>query len=149
MDSKQTLYITRLVEFSAAHRLYLEGLSETENFDLFGPCSNPYGHGHNYELEVTIKGEIDPKTQMVVHFSSLKRILQELVVTRLDHRHLNHDVEIFKDVLPTSENIVRILWNEIEKSTESFSWKLHKLKLYSTKRNSVEYYGNTGESDGH
>lgn len=143
MKETQTLLITRKLEFSAAHRLYLEDLSDAENFELFGPCSNPFGHGHNYELEVTIKGPIDPKTQMVVHFSTLKKILHELVVMRLDHRHLNHDVDLFKGVLPTSENIVRLLWEEIEKNTSQFSWKLYRLKLYSTARNSVEYYGNT------
>lgn len=143
MKETQTLLITRKLEFSAAHRLYLEDLSDAENFELFGPCSNPFGHGHNYELEVTIKGPIDPKTQMVVHFSTLKKCLHELVVTRLDHRHLNHDVDLFKGVLPTSENIVRLLWDEIEKNTTQFSWKLYRLKLNSTSRNSVEYYGNT------
>src|SRR5690349_12174924 len=96
--------VTKVVEFSAAHRLYREEYAEAKNADLFGPCANPYGHGHNYVLECTFEGERDTESEMVVHFSTLKRMLNELVVAPLDHRHLNHDVDFMKGVLPTSEN---------------------------------------------
>jgi 6-pyruvoyltetrahydropterin/6-carboxytetrahydropterin synthase len=140
MNSGSTFYITRQVEFASAHRLYREDWSPAKNKEIFGECSNPFGHGHNYLLEVTFKGEADPETGMVTHFSSLKRMLQELVVAPLDHRHMNHDVAFLQGVLPTSENIVRLLWEKIEKATGD-RVALHKLKLSSTSRNWVEYFG--------
>ena len=135
------IYISKTIEFSAAHRLYLEQLSEEENFALFGPCANPYGHGHNYTLEVTLKGKKDPHTQMVVHFTKFKSILLEYVIAPMDHRHLNHDVEFLKGILPTSESIVEALWARLSPVFEAESYQLHRLKFASTARNSVEYFG--------
>ncbi len=140
-------HITRVVEFAAAHRLYREDWSEAKNFEVFGECSNPFGHGHNYLLEVTLAGKADPETGMVTHFSSLKRILHELVATPMDHRHLNHDVAFLRGVLPTSENMVRLLWERIGDAVGKLSHgeiSLHKLKLSSTARNWVEYFGPEG-----
>lgn len=133
--------VSRTIEFSAAHRLYREELSETQNRDLFGACSNPFGHGHNYLLEVTIAGPLDPATGMVVHFQDLKRILAECVLAPLDHRHLNHDVPFLTGILPTSENLVRLLWPRLEAAFQNRPWRLHRLKLSSTARNHVEYLG--------
>lgn len=138
--------VSRSVEFSAAHRLFREDLSDAENLALFGPCSNPYGHGHNYVLEVTVAGPLDPATGMVVHFQDLKRILHEIVVAPLDHRHLNHDVPFLSGILPTSENLVAALWPRLDQAirgeaARGRSWKLHRLKLSSTARNHVEYLG--------
>jgi len=141
MTQGGTIYITRQVEFSAAHRLYREDLSATQNFELFGDCSNPYGHGHNYLLEITFKGQTSSETQMVVHFAELKRILNELVVAPLDHRHLNHDVPFLTDVLPTAENLVFVLWHRISDAIRDKGYTLYKLRLNSTARNWVEYFG--------
>lgn len=138
---ENTFYISKQIEFSAAHRLFLDHLSHEENVRLFGPCANPFGHGHNYTLEVTLKGKRDPKTQMVVHFGKLKHILQEYVVSVLDHRHLNHDVEFLKGVLPTSENIVEALWNRLAPLLNAEKYELFRLKFSSTARNCVEYFG--------
>ena len=131
------------MEFSAAHRLYREELGDQENFDLFGPCSNPYGHGHNYVLEATFEGPLDPHTGMVIHFRELKGRLQELVVAPLDHRHLNLDVAFLRGILPTSENLVRCLWERIAQPAEGRPYRLHRLRLYSTARNWVDYHGPT------
>lgn len=142
------LYVTREVEFSAAHRLSLDTLSESENFEVFGKCANAHGHGHNYVLEVTVAGVPDPKNHMILHFSRLNRILTELVVEPLDHRNLNADVPLMKGVLPTSENLVLKLWDHLAPSLGAIGLKLHKLRLASTPRNVVEYYG-PGDTGGH
>ena len=141
------LYITRMVEFSAAHRLYREDWSPEKNQEVFGACANPYGHGHNYELEVTVKGTADPETGMVVHFQRLKSMLNELVVAPLDHRHLNHDVPFLKGKLPTSEALLLTLWAEITQAASKEAWSLFRLRLKSTGRNWAEYYGETHDHE--
>lgn len=140
-SANNLLYITRVVEFSAAHRLYREDLSQEQNTDLFGPCANANGHGHNYVLEATFKGTMDQGTGMVVHFSSLRRLLDELVVIPMDHKNLNFDVSFLKGVLPSSENVVIRLWQEISRAIPGQGWSLHKLKLAASSRNWVEYFG--------
>ncbi len=143
MQSSPTplLSITRVVEFSAAHRLYREDLSLEKNLDLFGPCANPNGHGHNYVLEATFLGPVDRDTGMVVHFASLRRLLDELVVGPMDHKNLNFDVPFLSGLLPSSENVVMRLWQEISRAIPGQGWSLHKLKLAASSRNWVEYYG--------
>ncbi len=140
------LFITRLVEFSAAHRLYRDDWSPEQNRDIFGACSNPFGHGHNYELEVTVKGYPDPDTGMVVHFQRLKSMLQELVVAPLDHRHLNHDVPFLEGRLPTSETLLLVSWDRLAREIQAASngrAQLYRLRLKSTGRNWAEYYGDS------
>ncbi len=139
-----TLYVTKSVEFAAAHRLYREDWSETKNTEVFGACANPFGHGHNYRLEVTVEGDRDPETGMVLHFSQLKRILHECVVLPLDHRHMNHDVVFMSGILPTSENLVVILWERLSAALTSETFRLHSLRLNSTDRNWVDYFGPGG-----
>ena len=135
------MLITRVVEFSAAHRLYREDWSTEANRETFGACANPYGHGHNYQLEVSVHGEIDAETGMVVHFQRLKSLLTEVVIAPLDHRHLNHDVPFMEGRLPTSENLLLALWDRLSIATVSEPWKLYCLRLKSTGRNWAEYYG--------
>jgi 6-pyruvoyltetrahydropterin/6-carboxytetrahydropterin synthase len=141
MSQEKIIYLTRVVEFSAAHRLSLPELSDAENLEVFGLCANPNGHGHNYLLEATFKGVQASQTQMVVHYTQLKRLLDEVVVVPLDHRHLNFDVPFLKGVLPTSENIVIKLWEEITGAIRGQTFTLHKLRLQSSSRNWVEYFG--------
>ena len=142
MDTERGIfYLTRQVEFSAAHRLYQEGLSESENYRIFGRCANPYGHGHNYILEVTLRGHREESTGMVVHFDFIKRILQEIVVNPLDHRHLNYDVEMMRGILPTSENLLMVLWETLAGALTGTHFSLYKLRLKSSPRNWVEYQG--------
>jgi len=135
------MFITKQIEFCAAHRLFREDLSEEENRRLFGKCANPFGHGHNYVLEATFSGTPDKTTGMIVHFDSLSRLLEELVFNPMDHRHLNHDVAFLKGELPTSENIVIVLWEKISQTLNGQPFSLYRLKLSSSARNAVEYFG--------
>ena len=138
---EKALFITKEVEFAAAHRLYLDTMSEKENFAVFGKCANRFGHGHNYALQVTVKGIPDPKNQMLIHFAHLSRILEEVIVAPLDHHNLNEDVPFMKGILPTSENVVLVLWDRLNEAFKGQTFVLHKLKLQSTPRNWVEYFG--------
>jgi 6-pyruvoyltetrahydropterin/6-carboxytetrahydropterin synthase len=106
--------ITRKIEFSAAHRYHNPKFSDDENRRIFGKCNNPHGHGHNYVLEVTIAGEPDPLTGMVLDLKELKDILQREIVDRMDHRFLNYEVPELADVIPTCENIARVIWNLLD-----------------------------------
>ncbi len=137
----ETFVVWRQVEFSAAHRLYREDWSESENHRVFGKCANPFGHGHNYQLDVAVRGPLDEATGMVVHFQDLKRVLAEVVVEPLDHKHLNHDAPLLAGKLPTSENLVRALWRQLERAFAGRPWTLDRLVLSSTEKNRVEYAG--------
>lgn len=139
------LYLTRKVEFAAAHRLYREDWSEEKNREVFGLCANPHGHGHNYVLEVTVQGKPDPQTGMVVHFTGLRRLLDELVVLPLDHTHLNYDSSLLKGLLPTSENLVVKIWEALERATRGQDWGLFRLRLASSEKNWVDYFGPEGQ----
>lgn len=108
--------LTRRVRFSAAHRYYRPEWDEAKNREVFGLCSNPHGHGHNYVLDVTVRGEPDPMTGFCVDLDALDRVLRREVVDVLDHRHINHAVPEFAEgrAIPTSENLLRYLWPRIE-----------------------------------
>lgn len=138
-DKRPIVYITKKIEFSAAHRLLNEDLSVEENQELYGKCYNPNGHGHNYILEVTLRGPISEKTGMIINLTELKKIVNKHVVELFDHKHLNKDVEHFKKLNPTAENIVVVIWKILEKEFES--GLLYKLLMRETGSNSVEYYG--------
>ena len=138
---ERLVYVTKRVEFCAAHRLYREDFSAERNREVFGLCANPNGHGHNYVLEATFAGPIDPEGEMVIHFNSLKRLLEEVVVAPLDHKNLNLDVPFLSGVIPTSENVVVRLWERIEPVIAGQPWRLHRLRLSSSQNNWVEYLG--------
>jgi 6-pyruvoyltetrahydropterin/6-carboxytetrahydropterin synthase len=108
--------ITRTVSFSAAHRYENRELSETENRALFGDCYRPHGHGHNYRVDVTVEGEVDPRTGMVMNLADLDALLQREVVAKLDHSFLNYDIPHFADVIPTCENLARYLRDNLAAS---------------------------------
>jgi 6-pyruvoyltetrahydropterin/6-carboxytetrahydropterin synthase len=131
--------VTRRVHFSAAHRLSNPSLSDAENERLYGLCSNPNWHGHNYELDVTVEGEIDPATGYVLDLKRLRDVAEEVVVGDLDHRNLNLDVPWLEGVLPSTENLVVAIWNRL--APEIPSGRLVRLVLWETPRNSVEYTG--------
>jgi 6-pyruvoyltetrahydropterin/6-carboxytetrahydropterin synthase len=134
-----TVYLTRQVHFNAAHRLHSAGLSDEENKKVYGTCNNPMGHGHNYELEVTVQGEPDPLTGMVIDLKQLKNIVQREIIDKVDHKHLNHDVEFMKNIVPTAENIVIAFWKILEDKIPG--GRLHQLVLHETPRNRVSYKG--------
>ena len=133
--------LTRGVEFCASHRYALEDLSEEENFKLFGKCSYPHGHGHNYRLEVTVRGEPDPKTGMVINLTDLDRKLRSDVVDVLDHKFINLDVPAFKEKIPTTENLVLFIWDILSKSLNECSCSLHRVRLYEDPYLYAEYSG--------
>lgn len=134
-----TVYITRQVHFNAAHRLFNPAKSQQWNVAQYGLCTSPHWHGHNYVLEVTVCGQPDPDTGYILDLAELKRILQETILDRCDHRNLNDDVPFLHGVIPTTENLVIAFWEQIEPRLPA--GKLHCVKLYETPRNCAEYYG--------
>jgi 6-pyruvoyltetrahydropterin/6-carboxytetrahydropterin synthase len=132
-------YITRRLTFSAAHRLHSDKLSAAENRRVFGKCNHPNGHGHNYVLEVTVAGPIDPTTGMVFNLTELKSVMNDVVEHDIDHKNLNVDVPAFKALNPTAENIAAVLWDLLEKRLKP--GLLHEVKLIETENNFVSYRG--------
>ncbi len=133
------VYITRRETFAAAHRLFKPGLSDEENLKLFGKCSNPNWHGHNYTLEVVVAGEVDDDTGFVMDLKELKEIVREHVISKVDHKNLNLDTDFMKGKIPTSENIVIAIWNELADKIKK--GKLYSVKLFETENNYFEYKG--------
>jgi 6-pyruvoyltetrahydropterin/6-carboxytetrahydropterin synthase len=133
-----TVRVTRRVHFSAAHRLHNPALSDDENRRVFGVCNNPNWHGHNYELEVTVEGQVDPVTGYVVDLAVLRDAAEE-VIRDLDHRNLNLDVPWLEGVLPSTENLVVAIWNRLAPRVPR--GRLAKLVLWETPRNMAEYTG--------
>jgi 6-pyruvoyltetrahydropterin/6-carboxytetrahydropterin synthase len=131
--------VTRRATFSASHRLYNPNLSEKENERLFDKCANVHGHGHNYVLEVTVAGEPDPKTGYVIDTKHLKEIIAREVIAKVDHKHLNLDVDFLSGVIPTAENIATALWNVLEGKIPQ--GKLYRIRLHETENNVVEITG--------
>lgn len=136
------MLITRRVEFCASHRLHNPALSDEENRRLYGPCNNPNGHGHNYALEVTVRGPVPARTGMVMDLRALKDLAEEIVVAAVDHRHLNSDVDFLKGVNPTAENVVVKFWERLAPALEGC--ELHRLRLFESEDNFVEYDGPGG-----
>ena len=133
--------ITRREEFSASHRLHDSTLSAEENQRLYGACNNEYGHGHNYELEVCVRGPV-PRSGMVMDLNRLMHLPREKVVLELDHKHLNHDVPFLSGVVPTAENIAVALWDRLEPEIREFEGcRLHRIRLWESRSNWVEYRG--------
>jgi 6-pyruvoyltetrahydropterin/6-carboxytetrahydropterin synthase len=130
------IYITRKFHFSASHRMYKPELSDEENLKLYGKCSNPAGHGHNYVLEVTVAGVPESNIGYVMDLRDLKRLIE-----KVDHKNLNVDVDFMKGIVPTSENIVIQFWKQIEGKINNNHRKLYSLKLSETENNMVEYRG--------
>ena len=133
------VYLTRRAEFSASHYYHNHEFTAEENRRLFGKCNNPHGHGHNYTLEVTVKGEVDARSGFVVDLQQLKQIMNSEVMDALDHRHLNKEVPEFARQIPTSENIAIAIWNRLRpKLTVA---RLHRVRLYETHDLFVDYFG--------
>jgi len=131
--------VTRRLQFNAAHRVHNPALSEAENDRLFGKCNNPNWHGHNYTLDVSVRGGIDPVTGYVLDLGALKRLVNERVVDKIDHHNLNLDVDFMRDIIPTSENIVVAIWRQLEPVVTP--GRLVRLVLWETPNNYVEYTG--------
>lgn len=137
-SSPPVIELTRRETFSAAHRLWSERLTPEQNWEIYGPCTYEYGHGHNYVLEVTLRGPVDPATGMLINASRVSEALRELIVDEVDHRHLNHDVPMCRGLNPTAENLVVVFWNILH---AHFGRLLHEVRLRETEKNWVIYRG--------
>ena len=135
------IYITRRETFNAAHRLFRPEWDDEKNLQVFGKCSNPKWHGHNYVLYVTVKGEVDPETGFLINLKDLSRIMNEKVVDQLDHKNMNLEVEFMKGRITSTENLAIGIWEQLEEPIRKLGAALHCVKVYETEKNFVEYYG--------
>lgn len=133
------ILLTRRAEFSASHYYWVDAWTEEENVRAFGKCANRNGHGHNYTLEVTVAGEVDPVTGFVVDLKRLKDVIEKEVLSVYDHRHLNLEVPEFRTAVPTTENIAAAIWRRLEGKIEGA--RLHKVRVYEMADLFAEYAG--------
>ncbi len=133
--------VSRKARFSAAHHFYLPELTEAQNFEKFWKTSNRHGHGHNYQVEITVEGDVDPTTGMVINLTDLRRILDEDVVEHFDFKHLNVEIPFFGSHLPTLENLAVYIWRRIRPRLEGLSLKLACVKVWEADDLYVEYFG--------
>ena len=133
------MYLTRRETFSAAHRLFNPAWDDEQNARVFGKDANPHGHGHTYTLEVTVRGEIDPETGMVMDLRDLRDLIRRALIDKVDHANLNVDVDFLRGVMPSAENIVVAFWRELAPLLGS--GQLFRLRLWESENNSVEFYG--------
>ena len=135
------IYITRRERFSSAHKLFREEWSTEENMEVFGKCSNPNWHGHNYELFVTVKGEVNPQTGFVIDLKVLKQLIQTYVTNKLDHKNVNLDVDFMSGKMASTEVLAIEIFNQLKPHVEELNAMLHSIKLVETENNYVEYFG--------
>ncbi|HEY3054717.1 MAG TPA: 6-carboxytetrahydropterin synthase [Thermoanaerobaculia bacterium] len=133
------MIVTARLSFSAAHRLHNPNRDEEWNRRTYEKCDNPRGHGHNYFIEVSVRGRIDPETGMVIDLKKLKDIVRDRVVDRVDHRNLNEDVDFLNGIVPTAENLARCFWQQLAPAIKEGS--LYEIVLEETEKNSVIYRG--------
>src|SRR5438046_398413 len=133
------VYLTRKAEFSASHYYHNPELSPEENQRIFGKCNNPHGHGHNYTLEVTVKGPVNDQSGFVVDLKELKEVMNREVIDTVDHRFLNREVAEFQTKIPTTENLAITIWDWLQPKLKAA--KLHRVRVYETADLYVDYYG--------
>lgn len=136
------VYITRKESFSAAHKLARQEWSDEKNREVFGKCSNPNWHGHNYQLWVTVKGEINPETGFVANLSEISVLLKKYVLDKVDHKNLNLDVDFMIGKLSSMESLAVEIWKQLEGHIGALGCSLHCIKIQETDKNFVEYFGN-------
>ena len=144
LHKPRKVYVSRKIEFNAAHRLFNPHWSDNENVGIYGKCSNKYGHGHNYLVDITICGIVDCKTGFLFDLKELKAILEEEIINRFDHKHLNHDVPELRECVPTTEVLAVLLWDILEQRMHNINNRelaLHEVKIYETGKNAVRYLG--------
>lgn len=135
------LLLTRRERFNAAHKLFRDDWSDEKNEEVFGKCANKNWHGHNYELFVAVKGEINPDTGFIIDLKDLSDLLNKKVVEKLDHKNLNLDVPFLEGKMASTEILCIAIWNEIDQDIKNLGAELHSLKLTETENNFVEYFG--------
>ena len=126
-------FISVKTGFSAAHRLFNPEWSFERNQEVYGICNNPHGHGHNYTLEVTVEGAIPPETGMILDMKELKELIEDAVISKVDHKHLNHDVDFLQGVIPTAENLATVFWGILEPGIGE--GKLYEVRVYESSKN--------------
>jgi 6-pyruvoyltetrahydropterin/6-carboxytetrahydropterin synthase len=135
------IHLTRRERFSAAHRMFRQDWNDKVNKEVFGKCSNPNWHGHNYILFVTVKGELSKEHGFVMNMNILKNIIQEKIIQKIDHKNINLEVDFMKDRIATTENLAVAIWYELKPFIEKEGVQLHCVKIEETENNSIEYYG--------
>ena len=135
------IFITRKETFSAAHKLSRSEWDAKKNSEIFGKCANENWHGHNYQLTVTVKGEVNPETGFVANLSEIGKILKTRVIDKVDHKNLNLDVDFMKNKLPSTEVLAIEIWNQVEGPINALGCRLHCVKIQETEKNYVEYFG--------
>ena len=136
------IYITRRERFNAAHMLWNYNWNEQKNIEVFGKCANKNWHGHNFELFVTVKGDVNVDTGFLVNLKDLSKIIKEKVIDKLDHKNLNLDVDFMKDKMASTEVLAIAIWQELEANIMQLGATLHCIKVQETENNFVEYFGN-------
>ena len=136
------LYLTRRETFNAGHRLFKADWSDEENFRVYGKCSNPQWHGHNYVLYVTVKGHLNPETGFVVNLKTLSKIIKKNVTEKIDHMNINTQVDFMKGRLASTENLATAIWEVLDPHIKLLGIELHCVKIVETENNFAEYYGN-------
>lgn len=134
-------YITRRERFCAAHRLFNPGFSDEQNEAIYGECSNEHWHGHNFELLVTVRGPVNPQIGYVVNLKVVSQIIKERVISKLDHRNLNLDVDFMHGQIPSTENLAVAIWAQLEAPMNDIGVELHCVRVQETENNYVEYFG--------
>ncbi len=134
-------YVTRRERFNAAHRLFREDYSDEKNLEVFGKCSNPNWHGHNYTLFVTVAGGVNPETGFVINLKTLSKIIKEKVINKLDHKNINLEVDFMQGKLASTENLAIAIWDELQPFVSEQGAILYKVRLEETENNFVEYFG--------
>ena len=136
------MHIIRRERFNAAHRLFREDWSDAKNAEVFGKCSNPNWHGHNYVLFVTVKGDVNPETGFVINLKELSKIIKEKVISKVDHKNFNLEVDFMSGKIMSTENVAIGIWEQLEAPVRNLGAELHCIKVVETENNFVEYYGN-------
>ncbi len=135
------IFITRRERFNAAHKLYNEKWSSEKNTEVFGKCANANWHGHNFDLIVTVKGEVNPDTGFVINLKDLSTLIRRRVIDKLDHTNLNLDVDFMLGIMPSTENLAIEIWRQLDGEIAALGATLHCIKLVETENNYVEYFG--------
>jgi 6-pyruvoyltetrahydropterin/6-carboxytetrahydropterin synthase len=135
------VFLTRRERFNAAHRMFRSDWNDAQNYEVYGKCSNPNWHGHNYTLFVTIRGQIIPEIGYVVNLTTLSKVIRETVIDKLDHKNINLEVDFMQGKIASSENLVIAIWNELQNPVKSLGVNLHVIKLEESENNFVEYRG--------
>ncbi|HEX2934828.1 MAG TPA: 6-carboxytetrahydropterin synthase [Bacteroidales bacterium] len=136
------VFLTRRERFNAAHRMFRSDWSDEKNNEVYGKCSNPNWHGHNYTLFVTVKGELNPETGYVVNLKTLSQIITEHVIEKVDHKNINIEVDFMNGKFPSSEGLAIAIWKVLDPHIKQLGISLHCIRIEETENNFVEYFGN-------